>query len=100
LDFTSFIQANHDGFIVVSVQYRLGAFGFMAGDEVASNGVLNAGLLDQELALQWVQAYAHQFGGDPGCVTIAGESAGGGSVMLQAMAHGGSRGTSLFTQVS
>ena len=60
-------------------------------------GVVNAGLLDQHFAMQWVQAYISQFGGDPRKVTIAGESAGGGSVMLHTLAHGGALGTSLFT---
>ena len=79
---------------------KLGAFGFLAGDEVYRNGVVNAGLLDQTFALQWVQAYISLFGGDPTRVTISGESAGGGSVMLQDIAYGGTLGTSLFTNVS
>lgn len=56
----------------------------------------NAGLLDQHFALQWVQQYIHLFNGDKSRVTIAGESAGAGSVMLQAMAYGGTRATELF----
>ena len=64
------------------------------------HGQLNAGLLDMELALQWVQSYAHLFGGDPRRVTISGESAGGGSVMLMSLLRGGRLGTSLFQQVS
>lgn len=60
------------------------------------NGVVNAGLLDQHFALQWVQQYISQFNGDHTRVTIAGESAGGGSVMLQDMAYGGTLGESLF----
>lgn len=59
-------------------------------------GAVNAGILDQHLALQWVQQYIHLFNGDNTKVTIAGESAGGGSVMLQDMAYGGSLGTQLF----
>ena len=81
----------------MSIQYRLGAFGFLAGDEVFRNGVVNAGLLDQHFGLQWVQSYVSLFGGNASAVTIAGESAGGGSVMLQDMAYGGSLGDSLFT---
>lgn len=96
---TSIIQQNDNKFVAVTIQYRLGAFGFLASDEVFRNGVVNAGLLDQEFALQWVQAYIHQFGGDPSLVTISGESAGGGSVMLHAMAYGGSLGNSLFVNV-
>ena len=58
---------------------------------------MNAGILDQHFALQWVQSYIGLFNGNASHVTIAGESAGGGSVMLQDMAYGGSLGTSLFT---
>ena len=83
------------------------------------NGVVNAGLLDQHFALQWVQHYIGLFGGDASKVTISGQSSGGrraasfperflqswlikrliagGSVMLQTMAFGGSLGESLFS---
>jgi hypothetical protein len=71
----------------------------MSSDEIFRNGVVNAGLLDQQFALKWVQTYISLFGGDPTKVTISGESAGGGSVMLQTMAYGGSQGTSLFRNV-
>ena len=91
---------NSDGFVSVVIQYRLGAFGFLSGDEVHTFGTANAGLLDQHFALEWVQKYIHLFGGDPGRVTIAGESAGGGSVMLQSMAYGGTQGTENFQNVS
>jgi carboxylesterase type B len=76
---------------------QLGAFGFLSSDEVFRNGVVNAGLLDQHFALQWVQTYIGLFAGNSSQVTIAGESAGGGSVMLQDMAYGGSLGDQLFT---
>ncbi|TKA40499.1 hypothetical protein B0A54_08956 [Friedmanniomyces endolithicus] len=95
-DLTAFINTNDNAFVGVAIQYRLGAFGFLSSDEVYRKGVVNAGLLDQHLALQWVQQYIHQFNGDPTQVTISGESAGGGSVMLQDMAYGGSLGTQLF----
>lgn len=96
-DLTAIINANNQSFIGVSIQYRLGAFGFLAGDEVFRNGVANAGILDQTFALQWVQSYIGMFGGNASAVTISGESAGGGSVMLQTMAFGGSLGETLFT---
>jgi carboxylesterase type B len=52
-----------------------------------------------ELSLQWVQNYIHLFGGNPSRVTISGESAGGGAVMLMSMLRGGQLGDSLFHQV-
>ena len=62
-------------------------------------GAVNAGLLDQFFALQWVQGYIGLFGGNASQVTISGQSAGGGSVMLQAMAFGGYLGGALFSNV-
>lgn len=85
--------------ITSSNSAKLGAFGFLSSDEVFRNGVVNAGLLDQHFALQWVQAYVERFGGDPRRVTVAGLSAGAGSVMLLGTAYGGSLGTSLFLNV-
>ncbi|KAL5407129.1 hypothetical protein PMIN03_007361 [Paraphaeosphaeria minitans] len=99
-DMSGIINANNDSFVGVAIQYRLGAFGFLAGDEVHRNGVTNAGILDQLFALQWVQAYIELFGGDPSRVTISGVSAGAGSVMLLDIAYGGTLGTSLFVNVS
>ncbi|KIV90404.1 hypothetical protein PV10_07714 [Exophiala mesophila] len=82
-----------DGIIYVAMNYRLGAFGFLAGPSLqAEGGVSNAGLYDQRLALEWVQDNIHLFGGDPNQVTIMGESAGGGSVEHQITAFGGERG--------
>ncbi|KAG1839452.1 Alpha/Beta hydrolase protein [Suillus subalutaceus] len=84
------------GVIAVLLQYRLGLFGFLPGEAVKEGGALNAGLLDQNYALQWVQTYISSFGGDPTKVTIWGESAGAGSVIQHIVAHGGNTQPPLF----
>ncbi|KAF8264084.1 alpha beta-hydrolase [Lactarius quietus] len=78
--------------VYVSMNYRLSSFGFLASQEVKDAGVGNLGLWDQRLALQWVQKYISEFGGDPSKVTIWGESAGAISVSLQMLANGGDTG--------
>lgn len=62
-----------DGVVLVSINYRVGALGFLH----LNDGISNLGLLDQVAALQWVRDNIAGFGGDPGKVTIFGESAGG-----------------------
>uniref|UniRef100_A0A182K299 carboxylesterase n=1 Tax=Anopheles christyi TaxID=43041 RepID=A0A182K299_9DIPT len=75
--------------ILVTIAYRLGAFGFLStGDEAASG---NFGLKDQREALRWVRRNIEAFGGDPELVTIMGHSAGGASVHLQLL-HLGNEG--------
>lgn len=83
------MNANNNGFIAVEIQYRLGAFGYLASAEVKAKGQLNAGLLDQRFALEWVQKHIAKFGGDPSRVTVGGESSGAGSVMYHALSNGG-----------
>ncbi|KAI1057383.1 hypothetical protein LB507_011532 [Fusarium sp. FIESC RH6] len=73
---------NEKGIIFVALNYRLGALGFLPGPDVEKDGDLNAGLLDQRLALKWVQDNIHLFGGSRDKVTVMGESAGGGSALL------------------
>jgi para-nitrobenzyl esterase len=79
--------ARRAGTVVVTVNYRLGAMGFLATaglDGEAPDGVSgNFGMLDQQAALRWVRTNIGRFGGDPARVTIAGESAGGRSVCTQ-----------------
>ena len=72
-----------DGTVVVTIDYRLGALGFLAHPALASQdgSAGNYGLMDQIAALRWVQRNIAQFGGDPQNVTIAGQSAGGLSVL-------------------
>ncbi|GAB6024162.1 hypothetical protein CHUAL_014231 [Chamberlinius hualienensis] len=64
---------------VVTIKYRLGILGFLATDDEVASG--NFGLLDQNLALKWVQANIGSFGGNPHDVTLTGQSAGGASVI-------------------
>jgi carboxylesterase type B len=67
------VNRSAESLIYVQVQYRLGLFGFLGGNEVAEDGVRNAGLLDQRAALDWVQKYIGKFGGDPSKVTLLGK---------------------------
>lgn len=75
------------GIITLTVNYRLGVFGFMAHPDLTKESVHhssgNYGLLDQNAALRWVQQNIAAFGGDPKQVTIAGESAGSIAVSAQ-----------------
>jgi carboxylesterase type B len=73
--------------IVVTINYRLNVFGFSSCGELVQEAiqqrkvpVRNQGLRDQRLALQWIQANIHNFGGDAARVTVGGESAGAASV--------------------
>ncbi len=81
--------------IVVTINYRLGAFGFLAlpslsaEDPTGSSG--NYGLQDQQFAFKWVKSNIQAFGGNPNLITISGESAGGISVCAQ-IASPGARG--------
>jgi para-nitrobenzyl esterase len=72
------------GVIVVSLNYRLGVFGFLAHSQLDAEGSKsgNQGLWDQQFAMQWVQHNIEAFGGDPTKVTIFGESAGSLDVCL------------------
>lgn len=86
---TDVVSKSDFNVILVNFNYRVGALGFLAGEDVREDGALNAGLLDQRKALEWVQKYVHLFGGDPDHVVIHGASAGGGSVSFQMAAYGG-----------
>jgi para-nitrobenzyl esterase len=74
---------NTDHIVVVSINYLLGVFGFLDVPGLGTSPLTvggNYGLLDQQAALWWVHRNIRAFGGDPGRVTIAGESAGGWSM--------------------
>src|SRR5262245_18720499 len=79
-----------DGVVVVTINYRLGALGFLAHTALAgANGSSgDYGLMDQQAALRWVQSNIVHFGGDKHNVTIFGESAGGLSVLSQLVSPG------------
>ncbi|KAJ7704491.1 Alpha/Beta hydrolase protein [Mycena rosella] len=90
------VQESNREVVVVVIQYRLGVFGLLAGQQVKDGGALNAGLLDQDFALRWVNKNIRSFGGDPDKVTIWGQSAGAGSVIQHLVAHGGKTDPQLF----
>ncbi len=80
-----------NGIVVVTINHRLGALGFLAHPALASrpggpSG--NYGLMDQQAALRWVQGNIGKFGGDPDHVTIAGQSSGGTSVLAHLVSRG------------
>ncbi|KAF5360984.1 hypothetical protein D9756_005141 [Leucocoprinus leucothites] len=85
--------------IAVVIQYRLGVFGFLSSQKVHDGGVLNAGLLDQQFAFEWIQKHISKFGGDPSKVTIWGDSAGAGSGILHLVANNGNTHPRLFRGV-
>ena len=74
------------GIVVVTVNYRLNAFGFLCHPEITAqqpDAPANFGHLDQQAGTRWVKRNIAVFGGDPENITIGGQSAGGGSVMNQ-----------------
>ncbi|XP_055955059.1 acetylcholinesterase-like [Patella vulgata] len=77
------ILAAYGQVIVVSINYRLGVFGFLSSENSAAGG--NYGLWDQHLALKWVKNNIAGFGGDTTKITVFGESAGSAAVMFQAI---------------
>lgn len=93
------VSASND-LIFVYPNYRVNAFGFLPGKEIAEDGKsdLNPGLLDQHAALQWTHKYISKFGGDPNNVSIWGQSAGAGSVVAQVIAQNGRTKPRLFSK--
>lgn len=84
------VLARRQDVVTVAVNYRLAALGFLAHPALRAEagGAANLGLLDQQAALRWVHDNIARFGGDPGNVTLFGESAGAWSVCAQLVAPG------------
>ncbi|KKA26755.1 hypothetical protein TD95_000866 [Thielaviopsis punctulata] len=89
------VAASGYNVVVVTFNYRVSLWGFLAGEAVKKDGVLNVGLHDQRKLLHWVQRHISKFGGDPSQVMIHGHSAGAGSVAHQLTAYA-ARNDSLF----
>jgi carboxylesterase type B len=75
--------------IAVAMNYRLNMYGFLQTPQLLAEGSSNAGLLDQRMALRWVQENIGAFGGDPDRVTVWGESAGAQSIAYQLFSYEG-----------
>ncbi|KAF3936946.1 Acetylcholinesterase [Dactylella cylindrospora] len=86
---TPLMKSAKNNMIFVASNYRMGAYGFLAGPTVEKEGVPNAGLWDQRAALQWIQDYIGLVGGDKNAVTAMGESAGAGSLTHHLIGNGG-----------
>lgn len=91
LNLTNFVRQSvlsDNPVVAVSLNYRLTAFGFLRGSrEISQTGSSNNGLRDQRLALQWITENIGSFGGDPGKVTIWGESSGARQLPFQPQRH-------------
>ncbi|THW95264.1 hypothetical protein D6D15_01554 [Aureobasidium pullulans] len=86
---SNFVNRSDGGLIFVTIQHRLGGYGFLSSDAIEEDGAPNAGLLDVRVATEWVQRNIRAFGGDPSKITIRGDSAGGGAVANQLTMYGG-----------
>ncbi|KAI3392679.1 hypothetical protein diail_5319 [Diaporthe ilicicola] len=86
LNGTGLVNASGNNIIVITINYRVGPYGFLTNVDESQ---LNNGLYDQRKALEWVQQYVTQFGGDPDHVVLGGDSAGAASVSLHLAAFGG-----------
>lgn len=89
LDGNSLINASGHGIVIVTFNYRVGPYGFLASSQVLDDDDINNGMLDQRKVLHWIQQNIHLFGGDSGHVTIGGASAGGALVDLYMTAYDG-----------
>ena len=85
------VADSNNSVIYVAGNYRLGAYGFLAGTTMEQEGFPNAGLADQRAAIDWVYKYAPLFGGDKDTISLWGESAGAASIYSQLVWKGGAR---------
>lgn len=90
--------AVNNGVIVASMNYRIGALGFLHLDPEEAPG--NMGLFDQHLAIKWIKENIESFGGNPNSLTLFGESAGGGSVSFHLISPTSKNFTSRFIMQS
>src|SRR6202453_3163687 len=87
-DPTKLVTRGH--MVVVTINYRLNLFGFMAHPAIDTEGHAfgNYGIMDMQAALRWVKRNIAQFGGDPGNVTLGGQSAGAGATAANVLSPG------------
>ncbi|KAF2705063.1 acetylcholinesterase [Pleomassaria siparia CBS 279.74] len=98
-DGAAFAASSKEPIVVVTFHYRLNSIGFLASPLFEDEGLLNLGLRDQHLFLQFVQRYIGEFGGDKDAVTLGGRSAGGHSVgIFYFHNYAQDEGKSLFAQ--
>jgi para-nitrobenzyl esterase len=91
-DAPNIIAAADEALVVVSINYRLGVFGFFSNQQLlAEGGGANFGLQDQEVAFAWVKQYISAFGGNPNDITAFGESAGSMSIAMHMLSRDGNQ---------
>lgn len=97
IDGAAFVASSKAPIVVVSFNYRLNSLGFLPSQLFEDEGLLNLGLLDQRLLLEFLQKHVASFGGDPEVITLGGRSAGGHSVGIHYFHnYGNTAGNPLF----
>ncbi|KAF2248291.1 alpha/beta-hydrolase [Trematosphaeria pertusa] len=98
-DGATFVAKSQEPLIVVTVQYRIGALGSLPSKLFEEEGLLNLGVRDQRMLLEFTQKYVSYFGGDPERITLGGQSAGAHSVGIHLFHnYGDDEGKKLFSQ--
>ncbi|KAM0147446.1 hypothetical protein ACHAPC_008981 [Botrytis cinerea] len=92
---SSLIRASDNNMVVVTFNYRVGPYGFLASEDIRNEGDLNVGLLDQRKAMEWTKKNIALFGGNPEHIVLMGTSSGAGSVLYHLAAYNG-KPTDLF----